>query len=108
MAANRGSPPVSLSHAAYPTRSRRRAQVAIRRASDSDYSTGNAAMNLPWTNAGLPAVSFSAGVVARESGEGDIAPAVELIGMDHVLGGALAVRFFFFQQLADDLGLEGR
>ncbi len=45
---------------------------------------------------------------AREAGEGDIAPAVELIGMDGVRGGELADGFFFFQQLPDDLGLEGR
>jgi len=44
---------------------------------------------------------------ARESGQGDIAPPVQLIGMDVVLRGKLADRLFFFQQLADDLGLEG-
>jgi len=48
------------------------------------------------------------GKETRETGEGDIAPTVELIGMDVVLGGELADRFFFFQQFAGDLGLEGR
>ncbi len=47
------------------------------------------------------------GEEARETGKGDIAPAVQLIGMDLVLGGELANRLFFFQQLSDDLGLEG-
>ena len=48
-----------------------------------------------------------AGEEAREASEGDIAPAVELIGMDIELSGELGDGFLFFEQLADDLGLEG-
>jgi hypothetical protein len=47
------------------------------------------------------------GEEAREAGEGDLAPAIELVGMQAVLGGELVGRLLFFEQVAHDLRFEG-